>query len=347
MRRGGMFLQEGMCSNPGNLAFSIPSLSFQGWRPSLVGVGAIRIVSCDSLQASTDFFIVKMVRPCSSLSKLSTTHDSLIPSTQILNVSSDGDNASILEQEEFLDDAIPIAGYGDAFSDQDYNDNEGDESSGYGGEPSDHDDDEFSRASPINISGNLSRSSRRNGPGLTMRDSLLAEAWNRRKELALKDELANLKEHPMPHLLGRSSSDCSAAASMLKHIQYLLNRSTSDVGKSSSPPVFTTRTLTRSLTDDDFEELKGFMDLGFRFNEASLPAFSHTLPALEVYCAVAQSLQESPYCPSPAASSAGLCSSAPTTPQWKVCSPGDSSDDVKGRLRHWARAVACNVRLCY
>ena len=56
------------------------------------------------------------------------------------------------------------------------------------------------------------------------------------------------------------------------------------------------RNRTRSLTDEDFEELKGCIDLGFGFDHASVPAeLCETLPALQVYCAVAQNfIHDSP-----------------------------------------------------
>ncbi|CBI36644.3 unnamed protein product, partial [Vitis vinifera] len=31
---------------------------------------------------------------------------------------------------------------------------------------------------------------------------------------------------------------------------------------------------------------------------------------------------------------------------WKISSPGDHPEEVKARLKFWAQAVACTVRLC-
>ncbi|MQI72125.1 DUF1685 domain-containing protein, partial [Escherichia coli] len=39
---------------------------------------------------------------------------------------------------------------------------------------------------------------------------------------------------------------------------------------------------TKSLTDDDLEELKGCLDLGFGFNYEEIPELRNTLPALEL-----------------------------------------------------------------
>lgn len=197
-------------------------------------------------------------------------------------------------------------------------------------------------SSPVNIlttsptiaSKRRSSSSSRRGrkSSLSVRESLLAEAWERKRELMLHEELANIKERAKPELLGRSSSDCGSL---------IVDASTSSELR---------RSRTRSLTNDDFEELRGCIDLGFRFDQSSIPDLCDTLPALEVYCAVAQNLQESPNCMSPASpdnQSPARCSSPSANPSWKISSPGDDPKVVKGRLRHWAQAVACDARLWY
>lgn len=182
-------------------------------------------------------------------------------------------------------------------------------------------------ASPYTAAMRRSRRAKKNT--LSVRESLLAEAWERKRELMLNEELANFKERAKPELLGRSSSDCGK---LIADVQ---------------APAELRRSRTRSLTDDDFEELRGCIDLGFRFDQSSIPDLCDTLPALEVYCAVAQNFQESPNCMSPVMRSPARCSSPSTASSWKISSPGDDPQDVKGRLRHWAQAVACDARLCY
>ncbi|KAJ9178597.1 hypothetical protein P3X46_010469 [Hevea brasiliensis] len=71
---------------------------------------------------------------------------------------------------------------------------------------------------------------------------------------------------------------------------------------------------TKSLTDDDLDELKG----SFLMNSISLPRSSPT---------------------------AAETASSPIA-NWKISSPGDHPEDVKARLKFWAQAVACTVRLC-
>ncbi|XP_006652152.1 uncharacterized protein LOC102717057 [Oryza brachyantha] len=117
----------------------------------------------------------------------------------------------------------------------------------------------------------------------------------------------------------------------------------------------------KSLTDEDLDELKGSMELGFGFDEGSGGQnLCDTLPALDLYFAVNRQLSEprmrlsTSSLPSPTSSSSTLCGGAsnpgsPVAPSsfvdsWKICSPGDNPQLVKTRLRHWAQVVACSVK---
>ncbi|CAH8299367.1 unnamed protein product [Eruca vesicaria subsp. sativa] len=113
------------------------------------------------------------------------------------------------------------------------------------------------------------------------------------------------------------------------------------------------------LTDEDLRELKGSIELGFGFKEEEGLKLCNTLPALDLYFAVNRQL--SPI-PSPSSSrssrssnggdgsllSTSSSSSIPCSPRTdsdslKILCPGDSPQQVKQRLRHWAQAVACSV----
>ncbi|THU67678.1 hypothetical protein C4D60_Mb05t27230 [Musa balbisiana] len=97
---------------------------------------------------------------------------------------------------------------------------------------------------------------------------------------------------------------------------------------------------TRSLTDEDLEELKGCLDLGFGFSYEEIPGLCNTLPALELCYSLCQSVRLNDHpdrYPSPSSSPAA---------NWRFSSPGDDPDEVKARLKYWAQAVACTVRLC-
>ncbi|KAF7031970.1 hypothetical protein CFC21_043208 [Triticum aestivum] len=101
---------------------------------------------------------------------------------------------------------------------------------------------------------------------------------------------------------------------------------------------------TRSLTEEDLEELKGCLDLGFGFSYDEIPGLCGTLPGLELcYSMTRRFLDEQRAVVGqlePAAAAA-----API-PDWKISGPGDNPEEVKARLKYWAQTVACTVKLC-
>ncbi|CAL9136978.1 unnamed protein product [Musa acuminata var. zebrina] len=113
----------------------------------------------------------------------------------------------------------------------------------------------------------------------------------------------------------------------------------------------------RSLTDDDLEELKACLDLGFGFTYDEIPELCKTLPALVLCFSLSRSLF---LFLSPSTSTATVASSP--IANGKISGPGemnllssffpsparegDQPEEVKARLKFWAQAVACTVRLC-
>ncbi|KAG7020873.1 hypothetical protein SDJN02_17561, partial [Cucurbita argyrosperma subsp. argyrosperma] len=106
------------------------------------------------------------------------------------------------------------------------------------------------------------------------------------------------------------------------------------------------------LTDEDWNELKGCIELGFAFNEEDGHKLCGTLPALDLYFAVNRQLSPSPvstpHSSTSTSSSLGGRGSSCESPRgdcetWRVCSPGQDPKQVKAKLRHWAQAVACSV----
>lgn len=81
---------------------------------------------------------------------------------------------------------------------------------------------------------------------------------------------------------------------------------------------------TKSLTDEDLDELKGCLDLGFGFSYEEIPELCNTLPALELCYSMSQKFmdehQKSPE-NSPAALDSCSSSSSPIA-NWKISSPG-------------------------
>ncbi|KAG7573250.1 hypothetical protein ISN44_As09g015580, partial [Arabidopsis suecica] len=109
-------------------------------------------------------------------------------------------------------------------------------------------------------------------------------------------------------------------------------------------------TRAKSLTDDDLEELKGCLDLGFGFSYDEIPELCNTLPALELCYSMSQKFlddkqQNHHKSPEEDDSPPPPTTTAPIA-NWKISSPGDDPDDVKARLKYWAQTVACTVRLC-
>ncbi|KAI4334724.1 hypothetical protein L6164_013436 [Bauhinia variegata] len=110
-------------------------------------------------------------------------------------------------------------------------------------------------------------------------------------------------------------------------------------------------TRTKSLTDDDLDELKGCLDLGFGFSYDEIPELCNTLPALELCYSMSQKFmdehQKSSESSSEVSSATDSCSPLSNSiANWRISSPGDNPDDVKARLKFWAQAVACTVKLC-
>ncbi|KAM7251097.1 hypothetical protein ACFE04_022980 [Oxalis oulophora] len=102
----------------------------------------------------------------------------------------------------------------------------------------------------------------------------------------------------------------------------------------------------KSVTDDDLDELKACIELGFGFDspEAEFDRkLSDTLPALGLYYAVnnqykndtvSRSSTPSSECGSPGSQSSQL----------SIFDQGDNPQTMRTRLKQWAQVVACSVR---
>ncbi|KAK2665075.1 hypothetical protein Ddye_003649 [Dipteronia dyeriana] len=102
----------------------------------------------------------------------------------------------------------------------------------------------------------------------------------------------------------------------------------------------------QSLTDDDLQELKGFIDLGFSFKPdwPDLdPKLSDTLPALGFYCAVNKQYSDI-FSRSSSSSSSYFSDTNSRSSTTTIFDPEDSPAMVKRRLKQWAQVVACTVK---
>lgn len=89
-------------------------------------------------------------------------------------------------------------------------------------------------------------------------------------------------------------------------------------------------TRSKSLTDDDLEDLKGCLDLGFGFSYDEIPELCNTLPALELCYSMSQKFLDDKQNSNRSSSEGSsvdespLHSPATATPiaNWKISSPG-------------------------
>ncbi|XP_008805286.2 uncharacterized protein LOC103718311 [Phoenix dactylifera] len=109
----------------------------------------------------------------------------------------------------------------------------------------------------------------------------------------------------------------------------------------------------RSVMDEDLDELRGCIDLGFGFafdsgddGTTTVARLARTFPALDLYHAVHKQYHVSVVgsgSGSGPGSDSSIDGSPPDSPA-SIISPGASPERVKKRLRQWARVVACSVR---
>ncbi|GJV89751.1 hypothetical protein Tco_1533689 [Tanacetum coccineum] len=114
------------------------------------------------------------------------------------------------------------------------------------------------------------------------------------------------------------------------------------------------------VSDEDVDELKGCIELGFGFNEEKGGQdLANTLPALDFYFAINRlgSPVSSPRgASSPRSKLLGFGSSSSKSldegrssisseDSWKIFSQGEDPQHVKTKLRHWAQVVACSVTI--
>ncbi|OAY72296.1 hypothetical protein ACMD2_14451 [Ananas comosus] len=107
----------------------------------------------------------------------------------------------------------------------------------------------------------------------------------------------------------------------------------------------------RSVTDEDLDELRGCFDLGFGFDPdrpgAAAKRLAETIPALDLFYAVHRTYGGAAADDDDAAAAARSSPSSSDSPvgsPLSILSPGDSPEMVKMRLKHWAQVVAWSVR---
>ncbi|TVU36167.1 hypothetical protein EJB05_18086, partial [Eragrostis curvula] len=101
---------------------------------------------------------------------------------------------------------------------------------------------------------------------------------------------------------------------------------------------------TKSLTEEDLADLKGCLDLGFGFAYSEIPELCGTLPALELCYSMTRRFLDEQRAPGQGQEQEPEATTP--LPNWRISGPGDDPEEVKARLKYWAQAVACTVKLC-
>ncbi|CAK8577492.1 unnamed protein product [Lathyrus sativus] len=104
-----------------------------------------------------------------------------------------------------------------------------------------------------------------------------------------------------------------------------------------------TRRLTKSVSEDDLQELKACFELGFGFDSPETdPKLCDTIPALKLYHAVNK--QYNDHSLSRSSSSSSIVSDSGIANTTAIFNPAEDLPAKKNRLKQWAKMVACVVR---
>lgn len=102
----------------------------------------------------------------------------------------------------------------------------------------------------------------------------------------------------------------------------------------------------KSVTDEDLDELKACIELGFGFDSPEIDQrLSDTFPAYGLFNAVNKHYADTLSKTSSLSSVISDCEMrAPPGSPHTIVDQGDNPQTVKTRLRQWAQVVACAVR---
>ncbi|EMS47024.1 hypothetical protein TRIUR3_21137 [Triticum urartu] len=128
-----------------------------------------------------------------------------------------------------------------------------------------------------------------------------------------------------PHL---PASSAAATTSISKGRQPRRHRTGSCVMLEAASGGGAVGRRTRSLTEEDLEELKGCLDLGFGFSYHEIPDLCGTLPGLELCYSMTRRFLDEQRTLVGQLEPAAVA--APPIPDWKISGPGESSAQVLG-----------------
>ncbi|GFZ12423.1 hypothetical protein Acr_23g0008080 [Actinidia rufa] len=101
--------------------------------------------------------------------------------------------------------------------------------------------------------------------------------------------------------------------------------------------------MRKSMSDLEFEEVQGFKDLGFKFDNMDLnPSVVNIIPGLQEKSRVGSNEDEArkPYL----SEAWRVQRPSPVIPSWVDKNKSSSAEDMKAQIKFWARSVAANVR---
>nr|GMC57163.1 uncharacterized protein LOC109180423 [Ipomoea batatas] len=106
------------------------------------------------------------------------------------------------------------------------------------------------------------------------------------------------------------------------------------------------RERSKSVTDEDLDELKGCIELGFGFDSPTMDKrLSDAFPAYELFYAVNNRYNNSVSNPQSVSSNlSDYPAPSPSGSSHAIFGPGENPQAVKTRLRQWAQVVAYSVR---
>nr|GEV88071.1 hypothetical protein [Tanacetum cinerariifolium] len=100
----------------------------------------------------------------------------------------------------------------------------------------------------------------------------------------------------------------------------------------------------KSVTDDDIDELKACIELGFGFDDEPNDHLLDTLPALPFYYAVNNRFKDMTSSSSSSLTGSDSGLSSPANSSHDLFATGDNPEMMKTRLKQWAQVVACSLR---
>lgn len=175
------------------------------------------------------------------------------------------------------------------------------------------------------------------------------ESWVPSSEDTIEDETHDLKRDPQFLTITRTGFDEEESVELLSKSGSMLKKEKKKKKKNQVLLEGYVETdseddlkRAKSLTDEDLDELKGCLDLGFGFSYEEIPELCNTLPALELCYSMSQKfMDEHQSQKSPESHENSPVSTDPVSSpiaNWKISSPGEF---LKSRIHFMILFFGC------